>query len=60
MGTRRGGELGVPVRDRPGPGAAVDRQCGPAVAVLVADVDEERVVVVLDAHAMLRIALLVQ
>jgi hypothetical protein len=45
---------------RPAPGQAIDGDGGPAVAVLAAEMDQQRVVVVLDAQTVLRAALLVQ
>lgn len=45
----RGIELGVSLGNSTSPGGSVDRDGGPAPAALVADVDQQRVVVVLHA-----------
>src|ERR1039457_7079433 len=53
-------ELDVPLGDRPGAGDPVDSDGRPSAAVLVADVDKERVVVVFDPDPVPGVALLAQ
>ena len=48
-------DLVVSLGYRPDAARPVDRDRGPSVAVLVADVHEQGVIVVLDAHAMSRV-----
>jgi hypothetical protein len=48
------------VRASGGRRSTVDGHGGPTVAVLAAEVDQQGVLIVLDAHAMIGIALLVQ
>jgi hypothetical protein len=60
VGARGGLALGSTLSDRPVAAGSVDSERRPAVAVLVAEVDEQRVPVVLDPHPMARVAMLVQ
>ena len=55
-----GTELGVSLRNRPFAGGPVQRKGCPAGPVLVADVDQERVVVVFGSNTMSGVALLAQ
>jgi hypothetical protein len=57
---RCSGKLSVSLGNRPCTARTVDRDRGPAAAVLIADVDEQRVVVVLDPDAMTGVVALAQ
>src|SRR5690348_7716115 len=56
----RGVALARRLGDRPAPRGTVDRQHGPVAAILAAEMDEQRVAVVLDAQPVPGIAVLVQ
>jgi len=56
----RGVELPTRLADRRSPRVPIDREHGPALSFLAAEVHEDRVAIVLHAHPMGRIALLVK
>ena len=58
VGVPGGVELAAGLGHDPAPRRAIDGQDGPAVAVLVAELDQQRLAVVLDAEPVGRVALL--
>ena len=60
MGVAGGVDLPAGLRDRPAPARAIDGEHGPARAVLVAEMDEDRGAAVFDADAVGRVVELVE